>query len=742
MVNRKIQRLIVLTFFSILILIAGLRADDVFRQWQSFTSYGQVKQMVYYRDAVWAATTGGLVKIDPLTMTYKTYSNVDGLATNTLYSLCVDSKDRLWIGGEGRLINFTDPDNPDVYLFTDREGQLIDVYDIECSPDGDSLWLANRAGLSLFLASDIYAQGLIVDTYNRFGTIPRDVPALRVTLDSDSIWVGTTSGMAVGSRFDVRQLKAPSGWLSYFPSQMSATGVEDEVRGLEIKDDTLYVGTTSGLYRFETSDPQTLINLGLFNNPIIYDIDIIGDSIFVASSRGSGFYYNGVYQEPVWAGLPNGNFNCTAGAIDQDGVFWFGHLSSGVLYLPDTAFVPYDVGGLPSNDCRQVVAAQGKIWGAFWSSGLACYQDGSWQKVDDSLISGLVNTLAEGPRGELWVGTFGNGLYRIDGDSLAHFDTDNSQLSGIPADSDYVVITDIYSSGDAVWFANFYGLDGELVVVDPNDLTRWHDYKFFSAAQPEGLVSVAVGQGVVYGGTSNNGIHAVSYSGTPFDESDDYSWDFVSTNSGIGSDIINYLRVDKFDTLWVGTSFGLSYQALGEIFFTNVSLPENFGPEVVTFDFDGQGSLYAGSAHGMIVRDIASGDYTYLTANNSGLVSDDIRHIYYNSFEHAFWISTASGISKMTMPYSLATEDVEQVLAYPNPYVIRFGDEVVRFNFSGISQIRIFTLAGELVREIPITGYWDGLNSEGEAVASGVYVFTITNRDEKVGRGKILLVRE
>ena len=94
------------------------------------------------------------------------------------------------------------------------------------------------------------------------------------------------------------------------------------------------------------------------------------------------------------------------------------------------------------------------------------------------------------------------------------------------------------------------------------------------------------------------------------------------------------------------------------------------------------------------------------------------------------------------MPYRLGTQDLDNIDAYPNPYIIRFGNEKVRFNYSGLAEIRIFTLAGELVREIPVNGEWDGRNSAGEMVASGVYLFTMTDSDKDVGRGKIFLIRE
>ena len=45
----------------------------------------------------------------------------------------------------------------------------------------------------------------------------------------------------------------------------------------------------------------------------------------------------------------------------------------------------------------------------------------------------------------------------------------------------------------------------------------------------------------------------------------------------------------------------------------------------------------------------------------------------------------------MDLPAKLAADYVDEVLAYPNPYIIRTGDEIVHFNYAGLSEIRITT---------------------------------------------------
>ncbi len=732
--NKK--KFLIIIGFIFIIGVSNIQADDVLREWESFTSYNFVKEMISYDGYIWAATTGGLIRINPDDMSFETYTNIDGLQTNQLFCLYVDGQNRLWIGGRGQLINFTDPSNADNYLFTDRDGVKIDIFDIDGTPEGDSLWLASQAGLSLFLPNDDFGEGLIIDTYNRFGDIDRDTPANRVTLDDGNVWVATEKGLAIGSRDDVRLLKGPDGWMAYFPSDFSTLS-NDNIRGLVSLNNQIYIGTEAGAYRFEQSVPE-LINLNLYGNPYIYNMTLIGDTILLNSSRGSTYYYNGNLY-----GLPTDNMpipNTSGGAFDANGIFWNGNLINGVFYSDNGVMAPFDVGGMPSNDCRQIVFAQGKLWGVFWSAGLAYYDNDVWTKVEE--VVNYVYCLGVGPLGEVWAGTWGGGVYRILDDSVMQFNYSNSALSGIDEAISFVVVTDIYNSGDAVWFANLRGRLGEVVAVNPHNLQQWQRYILTGGSRAEWVETIAVGQDVIYAGSSNNGIFARLYNGTPFDGNDDYTWKFTTTNSGIGSDIIQKIAIDDYDSMWVGTAFGLSHQALGEVIFENIELPAGFGPGITTIAFDGQGSLYAGSSQGLAIRDIGTDDITHLTSQNSGLVDDDINRIYYDAEGRQFWIATSSGLSRLRMPGALATTDVDEGLAYPNPFIIRYGDEIVRFNYAGISEVKIFSAAGELIKEIPVTGIWDGLNENGRPVASGLYFFTLKSKNGDIGRGKIFLVRE
>ncbi len=94
---------------------------------------------------------------------------------------------------------------------------------------------------------------------------------------------------------------------------------------------------------------------------------------------------------------------------------------------------------------------------------------------------------------------------------------------------------------------------------------------------------------------------------------------------------------------------------------------------------------------------------------------------------------------------------LDSVLVYPNPWVPNDSDMSNgtidgQITFSGItnsSVIRIYTISGQLVREVSpgiSLWKWDGKNSYGKDVASGVYIYLITDGQSKK-TGKLTIIR-
>ncbi|MFH1898332.1 MAG: fibronectin type III domain-containing protein [Candidatus Desantisbacteria bacterium] len=89
---------------------------------------------------------------------------------------------------------------------------------------------------------------------------------------------------------------------------------------------------------------------------------------------------------------------------------------------------------------------------------------------------------------------------------------------------------------------------------------------------------------------------------------------------------------------------------------------------------------------------------------------------------------------------------LEKAIAYPNPYNAA-KHAAIRIKFDKLTEnstIKIFNIAGELVREIRVNSpqeSWDACNSEDEKVASGIYLYLITDPAGNKKVGKLGVIR-
>jgi hypothetical protein len=96
--------------------------------------------------------------------------------------------------------------------------------------------------------------------------------------------------------------------------------------------------------------------------------------------------------------------------------------------------------------------------------------------------------------------------------------------------------------------------------------------------------------------------------------------------------------------------------------------------------------------------------------------------------------------------YTLGTgvTDVNQSKAYPSPFRPRDGHNAMIFNAPDGSTIRIFDLNGNRVAELRTAGagvLWDVRNESGEDLASGVYLYLVTDPAGNKFKNRFMVIR-
>jgi len=716
------------------IVLAGLVALESVSayDWRSLTSFGDARRMRVINDTLFVATSGGLLAITDPGLPGAQYTNLDGLGTVDLTDIIEDNAGRKWISGNGRLIRF-DGLASQRYPIIDNDGnpfRLMCVCD-----DGDFLWLGSDQGLILF--SKVNDGGQIQDAFQLFDDLNPAPTVYDIELHGDSIWLATSAGLAGADRSNLNALKSPANWHGYGMGEYPELGT-DLVRAVRWFEGSIYVGAETGLFRLDLG-ADSLIKMTYPGPTEVYQLNLERDSLFVYSDAGLG-----VVADSVASSLLSLSYWPQCGTT-HDGRRWIGAVGGGIFYDGNTQ---YGYTGLPHNDVTDVaLTPDGLLAILFRSRGPYEWHSGEWFHRPTTISSGAL-AMQSDRHGQFYVGTYGAGMSRV-GDTVAQFTTTNSTLQEAGAvGSGYVVCYDVKLTDNYFFGVNFEPRDGtRLVIADldrMDNIDGWMALGVSDGFNGVQMVSVDNYDQVVVVGSGLNGVFYYYYGPDPFDQTDDNLDHYYQAQSNfryrILSDVVRVVRFSPEGELWVGTNFGISRFDPGWEMFVEVDLPSGFGPDITAIEFDSRGNVWIGVKNGLVRIDALTGEAEGFTTANSGLINDYVFNLTFDPHSGDIYVATSTGLSVIESTIGRPTESLDSVYAFPNPFVINSPVDRINFNFAGQAVLRVFNVAGELVADRP-EPVWDGRNDHGKPVASGVYLFVLTDAEGRSGRGKFLLVR-
>ncbi len=703
--------------------------------WVNFTSMRDIRQVRLIDDSIFIVTSGGLLAVADYIEPGVRYTNLDGLGTNDLTDIIRDASGQRWVSGFGRLVRF-DEDDCRQFLFFDLDDNL---FRLNCMvDDGDNLWVGTDLGLVLF--SKVIDGGQIQDSYQLFDDLNPAPEVYDIMLAVDSIWIATSSGLAVAERTDPLLLKSPANWVGFGRGEYAELET-DTIINVASFDSDIYVATRRGVFRMQRAPDTSFIELSIAGLNSIQQMKNENDSLFVYWLDTAGAF--GVVDADTLIRLSTDGLlgDPKTGAGDGD-IRWVA-TTDGVFYAVDDVYSEYPFLGMPGNDITDMaINSDAVVTAGFRNIALARLEDSVWTKYSATLSAGTTDLTID-LFGRAWMGTAGSGLWLWTDDSLAHYNHTNSSLIGIART--YGVVLGLATEGNYL-YAGSYRADNNYPVAI-GDLTNLDNLSGWdSVGIGNGLTDVFVVDVAVYGSqlavaTEQNGVFVCDIGSDPFNTNITCT-NLKRENSLLISNNTRRVKYSPDGDLFVGTTNGLSWYDRGIDFFRDVELPAGVGSRITGLDFDGRGNLWVGTTDGLVFIDAATGEKQVYNTLNSGIVGDVINAVTVDPFTGDVYIATSSGFSLVPSRMGLPTDNVEQVIAFPNPFVIDDPADRVDFNFGREGAVRIFNIAGELVRQTIIGNPWDGKNDKGEEVASGVYIFVITDGEGHVGRGKFLLVRQ
>ena len=462
--------------------------------------------------------------------------------------------------------------------------------------------------------------------------------------------------------------------------------------------------------------------------------------------------------------------------------------------------------GPSSNTAFKITAGDGELWVTYGEysvsynpntpkkRGISIYRDEQWiNKPYDSLLTAqnlcdiVINPFNDK---QVYIGSFEDGILELNNDSATFlFDQTNSGLESIifPPAPNYISIrlAPIQFDRNGKLWSVTSKVDSALKSYDPST-DQWQGFSFSelipdAAFDERGFGDMAIGNGgIKWIGSYDHGV--IGYN-TDTQEINNVS----SEEQNMPSPVVKAVALDSRNQLWIGTVKGLRVlfntsnfiddadPGVNEIVILEDGIPtELLSNQYITdIKVDGSDNKWVGTLDSGIFYFTPDGQETIyqFTKDNSPLPSNTISDISIDPQSGKVYIATERGLVSFSSGGTKPKETLEEAYIYPNPvrpeYDILGFDDLNNINngikVSGLTEnvnVKITDIEGNLVAEAQSrvnqrssrenynfaidggTGIWNGKNLRGNVVASGVYLFLISDLDSFETKVlKLLIVR-
>ncbi|MBC7412813.1 MAG: hypothetical protein H7331_10220 [Bacteroidia bacterium] len=344
------------------------------------------------------------------------------------------------------------------------------------------------------------------------------------------------------------------------------------------------------------------------------------------------------------------------------------------------------------------------------------------------------------------------------------FNKDNSALQGQFGNDLFVGINNtVFDKNNNLWMDNAYSSQ-PLVVKTADD--KWKAYGVGLQGRTKQLLITR--NGFKWLAFANNlGIAVFNDNNTLEDTSDDEYR--ILNNNEINGALhtleINCMTEDANGDIWIGTNKGITvfYNADNVLKKTGTTydaftaqqikinttgnleyLLESEAVNNVTIDAANRKWIATANSGVYLVNDNGTEQIKHYTKSNSPLITNEINCIAINNINGEVFFGHNSGIQSYKAEATQASNNCDEVYAYPNPVRPEYTGAIVIKNVFAKSTVKITDIAGNFIVEINSLGgqaLWDGKNFKGDRVPTGIYIALIADlATGKACKTKIMLI--
>lgn len=537
----------------------------------------QVSMVVQgFNGFVWLAGADGLYRYDGWQL-----DHITAVPSGSITHLQA-GKEGVWLGmGNSRLYHYA-------------AGQCTAVADSFCSA---RITGVEQFGEQLFIAT--YGEGLWVkDAMGIRSLIPSIAIYEMVGAPSTSIWLATDKGVyQLDTNGTVMQLWG------------AAAGLPDRiVQQLVATDTGIWAATYDRGVVFLPQDKsrrEAALAGEAWSYGQVIDMVLQPDgSLWLATTNGGLLEWQPDQPSafPVKTAIDQKEANLQALMVDDEGATWALVARMGLLHIRADVGLYQKEDFLPKGEVMAIHAGrQQRIW-VSTMEGLYSYHfpSRSWEKISLQGMqpADLIIAIAEDESGNLWLGTFGNGLL--------YTDWEHQQVQRLTTADGLVNdnILDIVIDHDSIWLATLGGASKAVVTEDwPTGTFSFTHYNQQTGLGANYIYSILIDQrGDTWFATDGEGLTRLSAD----------TFTTYTSADGLSNEVIYTMTTDPQGNLWFSTLHGGLYR-LGDDTLLHISAAEGLhGIDIVSLACDPHGHLVIVHEEGVDVLNTNTMDIVHL----------------------------------------------------------------------------------------------------------------------------------
>jgi ligand-binding sensor domain-containing protein len=604
--------------------------------WNIYTNTTYMHDIECRGDSVIGATWGGVSIFNIQDSSFCTLTTIDGLTKNEVRSVhYINSIDEWWFGCFGTGEGVSRYQNGS-FLKPYQENQGVQGSFIKVINDnGEYIFIGCDEGLSMF---EIPEDGSpkFKRTFNAPKWLSDNMVNCIAFDDSNRIWIGTNKGIDY-TKINYDEMVLPESWYHINSDAPDYPFASDLITDIEYHDNKIFFGTDVGIAYIDISQDDFSFQLisGLpANKRKISALHVSDGSTLWAAfgkwdenfqtysdAKGVGRYN---LQTPEWTFWESDDspvfWNQISDiASDQYGAIWISTWEDGLYKFQNSTWKHYKPNCINSNLVAQLMFdSEYNLWCSFGTKmpgttprgikGLSKFDGDRWtnyrkrmSNTDQYMWSDRAFRIGEGPHGNIWVGTWGEGfaILHKDEDEWAFFRARNNEW--MMGDQVSVIETD--ENGN-VWVAGCSGVGASFET--PGGITILF---------PEAVNALLTGSGNVIIDLPDTSYHQFEMKKKLLDYDHNlysYMWTMLLYDA----------------QAWFG-----SYQT-GVQYWYGEGYPNHNSPYWNTFDEFPPGGLTSGDCYDLAIQQSAYGDYIF-----AGTVDG----LYMYDVDYDLWYRFASG---------------------------------------------------------------------------------------------------